>query len=97
MRESLDDLSGPKAITDVTLLAAEAGRRGNGDGREGQSQESKVLNAGIADGGGCEASNAWALCIWERKPRKSDGGERVLGLRTPSTLDSKIVAGVSCL
>lgn len=61
MRESLDHLNGPKAITDVTLLVAEAGRRGNGDGREGHSQELKVLNAGIADGGGCEPSKVWAF------------------------------------
>ena len=50
MRESPDHLSGSKAITDVTLLVAEAGRRGNGDGRVGHSQESEVLSGGIAYG-----------------------------------------------
>lgn len=38
-RESPDHLSGHEAITDVTLLVAEAGRRGHGDGREGHGQE----------------------------------------------------------
>lgn len=39
MRESPDHLSGHKAITGVTLLVAEAGRRGHGDRREDHSQE----------------------------------------------------------
>lgn len=50
MRESPDHLGGPKAITDVTLLVAEAGRRGTGDGGEGHGQESKALSGGTADG-----------------------------------------------
>lgn len=69
MRESQDHLSGPtKAISDVTLLVAEAGRRGNGDEREGHSQESTVLNGGTVDGEGYEPSDVWVLSIWERKP-----------------------------
>lgn len=57
-----------KAISDVTLLVAEAGRRGNGDEREGHSQESTVLNGGTVDGEGYEPSDVWVLSIWERKP-----------------------------
>lgn len=48
---------------------------------------------------GCEPSNMWVLRVWERKPglQEPEGGERVVGLGTPSTLDSKIVTVASHL